>query len=161
MRDLVIKKDWFPGLSQAPEELQKELFYRIIKYGCLEDEIEENENDNWILINTWNRVKDDIDRMKAAKDRQSECGKLFGKKNNADPELVWRYCQEHPGCKVDEIGAALDLPSSTAKKGPYSYLYENEGWKNRKNEGWLEKIPEKENLGEGILENSIEGIWNF
>ena len=163
MRDLLIKKDWLPGIEKAPEEIKQQLFYMIIKYGCLEQEIEELPSSaDWGLVNAWERAKADIDRMKFAKEQSIEYGKNNGKKNNADPVLVWEYCQQHPSCKVGDIGEALGLPQTAASKGPYSYIYENEGWKNRKNSKWKEnfsksgkeKIPESEkNLEESELEN--------
>lgn len=171
MRDLIIKASWFPGLDRAPEEIKKEVFYRVVKYGMLEEEIIENEEENnWIVTNNWHRAKDDIDRMRNAEEKKKNFGKTVGRKSKADPIAVWRYCQEHPKCKVDEIGEALDLPLSNAAKGPYSYLYENEGWKNRKDANWLnnfssneflEKIPEKEFQLENNLEETGKNGWNF
>jgi hypothetical protein len=161
MRDLIIKKDWLPGIERAPEEVKQQLFYRIVKYGCLEQEVEDLPSDaDWGLVNAWERAKADIDRMKTAQEQSIEYGKNNGKKNHADPILIWEYCQKHPNCKVGDIGEALHLPQTNASKGPYSYIYENEGWKNRKNSNWnsnleeknsrigMEKIPELE----GILE---------
>lgn len=172
MRDLLIKESWFPGVDRASEEEKMKLFYMIVKYGCLEEEVEElSEEDqkNWGLVNAWETAKGNIDRMKFAQEQQVEYGKKVGKKNNADPVLIWEYCQRHPKCKVNEIGEALQLPQTNASKGPYSYIYENEGWKNRKDSNWkenfskigMEKIPETEGkLEENGMELEMESEEN-
>lgn len=137
MRDLLIKGEWFNKIIKAPEEIQRELFYRIIRYGCLEQEIVENEDDDWGLSNAWENIKGDLDRMKVAHDANVENGKINGAKMKADPQAIYDYCQANPKAKADEVGKALGLtPKPTAAKGPYGYLYENPGWKNRKISGW-------------------------
>lgn len=124
MRDLLIKADWFEQLQNAPENVQQELFYRIIKYGCLEKDVV-IAADDWSVGNAWLILKGHIDRMKDAQDRNIENGrKILG-----DPQEIYNYCQGHPKAKVDEVGIALGLPKTNAAKGPYAYIYDNPGWK--------------------------------
>lgn len=136
MRDVLVKAEWFEEIKNAPEEIQKELFYRIIKVGCFEEEVD-TQNDEWGVSNAWFNLKGHIDRMKDAHNMNVENGRKNGRKIMADPQLVYDYCQENPKAKVNEVGIALNLPQSVAGKGPYAYLYDNEGWKNRKTPGWI------------------------
>lgn len=135
MRDLLIKADWFEQLQNAPEKIQQELFYRIIKYGCLEENVADKADD-WSIGNAWLTLKGNIDRMKDAQNKNIENGKKNGRKILGDPQEIYDYCQKNPKAKVDEVGAALGLPKTNASKGPYAYIYDNPGWKNRKNSDW-------------------------
>lgn len=156
MRDLLIKADWFEQLQNAPENVQQELFYRIIKYGCLEKDVAAV-TDDWSVGNAWLTLKGHIDRMKDAQDRNIENGRKNGRKILGDPQEIYNYCQGHPKAKVDEVGIALGLPKTNAAKGPYAYIYDNPGWKNRKNSDWeisSEKSSEKPNKNSDSEENS-------
>lgn len=153
MRDLLIKGDWLVAIKNAPEDIKKELFYRIIKYGSLEEDVIVGEED-WSISNAWKNIKGDIDRMKAAHENSISVGKNTGRKSAADPILVWKYCQDHPSANVDEVGNNLNLPRKNGKKGDFGYLYENQGWKNRKDKLWLENFSNNDsNIGIPILEN--------
>ena len=179
MRDVLIKAEWFKFLDKAPEEVKRELGYRIIKYGVFGEELpaEEQNGDFWVLANVWANIQGNLDRMDVAKQKSEEYGKTHGKQVMGDPVLVWKYWQENPKSTVDDIGKALDLePKLGAKKGPYSYLYENAGWKNRKDKDWLknyskindddfpENFPDRnsnlENSGKN-LEGNLENVFNF
>jgi hypothetical protein len=131
MRDLVIKADWFEGFEKAPEDLKKEIFYRIIKQGCFEEEIDCS-NDDFSLESNWKHIQGNIQRMKEAKEQRQEFGKTHGRKPKANEEQVYEYLQKHPKAKVAEIGAALGLEQGNSAKGAYAYIYDMKSWKQRK-----------------------------
>lgn len=135
MKDVLVKADWFEQIKNAPKEIQKELFYRVIKLGVFEEEIDTS-NDDWAIADSWKNLSGNIIRMQDAYDKKANYGKTHGKKMNGDPQLIYDYLQEHPKASVTEIGEAFDLPKTGNVKGPYSYLYENPGWKSRKIPNW-------------------------
>lgn len=174
MRDVLIKADWLPAIKNAPEEVKKELFYRIIKYGCLEEENIDVSKDEWFLANSWETIKGNLDRMKDARTKSQEYGKKVGRKMICDPMMIYMYCQAHPNAKVNEVGEALNLPQRATNKGMYSYIYDNPGWKNRKAIDWhyeaenseneeilSENIRNSEEFSEGNSENFLEGAANL
>lgn len=145
MRDLLIKAEWFNGLENAPEEIKQELFYRIIKVGCLEEEIDDT-NDSWDIKNIWNNIAGNVRRMKNAQEKAQEFGKTHGRKMKGDPQAIYDYCQENPSAKADEVGIALGLPqTATAKAKGYGYIYDNPGWKNRRVKDW--KFSDENSVG--------------
>lgn len=131
MRDLVVKASWFEGFEKAPEEIKKEIFYRIIKQGCFEEEVDCS-NDDWSLDSNWKHIQGNIQRMKEAQEHKQEFGKTHGRKPMANEEKIYGYLQQHPSAKIAEIGAALGLDEGHSSKGPYAYIYDMGVWKNRK-----------------------------
>lgn len=167
MRDILVKKDWFAGLEGAPQELLDEIFIRIGRYGYFGQEIN-TENDEYFLKFAWNQVKGNIDRMTNKHNELVEKGKTNGKKMIGDPQQIYDYCQANPKAKVNDVGEALGLPRTNAGKGPYAYLYDNPGWKNRKVTGW-KFSEENSEIGKNIpnfeseSEKNSESIakWEF
>lgn len=135
MRDLLIKEKWFTKLKNAPEEVLKEVCYRLVKYGCFEENIDES-GDSYEISYPWDEIKGNIDRMWAAKEGNIENGRKNGKKMIADPQMIYDYCQANPKAKANDVGEALGLPKTPAAKSPYAYIYDNPGWKNRKVSNW-------------------------
>ena len=154
MRDILIKESWFPKANNLTEEEKKEIGYRIFKYGCLEEDVEDSDIN--IVDMLWERAKQDIDRMSFSKKQKEEYGKIAGKQSQADPVLVWQYCQDHPKCLAEEVGNGLGLKPSLNAKKPWGFLYENAGWKNRKNPNWLKENSKKENSGNSNLDSKMD-----
>lgn len=125
MRDLLIKGDWFEKIINAPEEVQKELFFRVINLGVLENDIE-YENDDWAVADAWKNLKGHIVRMKDSHDNQVEYGKKVGRKMTVNPDELYYWA--HQGKTAPQIAEILGIKTSG--------IYENPGWTHRKVEGW-------------------------
>ena len=171
MRDVLIKSEWFDKIQNAPAEVQKELCYRIIRLGVFEEDIE-YDDDDWAIADSWNNLRGHLVRMRDAHDANIMNGKNNGRKMTGDPQLIYDYFQANPKAKPAEIGEALGLPRKEAAKGPYAYIYDNPGWKNRKIPNWKfesgKNIPISENSSEKIIpkknsesENSSENLNTF
>lgn len=162
MRDVLVKENWFEGLEGASQELLDQIFIRIMRYGCFGQEIK-TENDDPFLKYAWNQVKGHIDRMTNKHDELVEKGKVNGKKMVGDPQQIYDYCQLNPKAKVNDVGEALGLLRTNAGKGPYAYLYDNPGWKNRKAKGWKfsDENPEQNSeIGKNIPNSESESEKN-
>jgi hypothetical protein len=131
MRDLVVKASWFEGFEDAPEELKKEIFYRIIKQGCFEEEVDCS-NDDFSLKSNWIHIQGNIQRMKESQEQKQEFGKTHGRKPMANEQKIYEYLQQHPSARAAEIGAALGLDKGHNAKGDYAYIYDMAVWRNRK-----------------------------
>ena len=132
MRDLVVKADWFKGFQKMPENIKKEIFYRIIKLGCFEEEIDTTE-DSWEIESIWSNIEGNIIRMKKSKEDSEKYGKNHGRKPMANEDKIYEYLQKNPKAKVKEIGAALGLDKGNSSKGDYAYIYDMKVWRERKN----------------------------
>lgn len=153
MRDLLVRAEWFKGFENAPEEVKKEIFYRIIKEGCFEEKVNDSPNDHWGISSVWNGIQGNIQRMKDAQERKIEYGRTHGRKPMANEEKVYEYLQQHPSAKVKEIGMELGLEKGNSSKGAYAYIYDMGVWKNRK------KINADVSFEEYLsAENSVNGI---
>lgn len=165
MKDVLVKANWFEQIQNAPEEIQKELFYRIIKLGVFEEEIDTS-NDDWSLADSWRNIRGNIVRMQTAHEANVEFGKTHGRQITGDPQAIYDFVQKHPKAKVTDIGIALNLPERPSAKGVYGYLYDNPGWKNRKITNWVYDERKKnsdenyDNVKNSYDENS-GGVKNF
>ena len=162
MRDILILSKWFNGLEDAPDEVLETLGGRIIKELILDKGEIDVSNDDWNIKKIWLDIRKDVlGTYNSYKDKQ-EFGRNNGRKKDEEKNiLIWKYCQENPNCKVADVGRYLeslniDIKSKSAK-GEYSKIYDMDGWKSRKDEGWLEKMGYSEN-SEEISEKSENKI---
>lgn len=157
MRDFLIKADWFKGMETANDEVLKEIFYRTMKLGMMEQEIDTSQ-DVYPISAIWSGIEGNIVRMKNAQESYQEYGKTHGRKAKGQDDDIKAYKLAHPAARVKEVGEALGYEPGNSGKGPFAWIYDNKGWKEAVKEIKAEKNSDKIPKSEKNSENSSEKI---
>lgn len=170
MDSLLILKKWFPGMDNAPDEELDMYGGRILKL-LLHREIDDSKDD-WKTQQIWANIKKDVLATHDSYEERKKYGEEHGRKMDPASILTWQYCQDHPQANANEVGEFLlsqgiDKRSpATNKKGPYSKIYDLDGWKQRKNSEWefgksSESFIGIQNQNSDEIERNSDGTPNF
>ena len=164
MRDMLFLSKWFTGLEEAPDEVLKEIGFRMIKELIMNKEKGDHSNDPWEFKKAWLDIEKEAIATYNEYNKKREYGEQHGKKMDPKSVLVWKYCQTHKGAKGPEVGAYLKSQGydivSQAKKGPYSKIYDLPGWKNRDNPSWLKELEISDEFVSKFDQNSEKTVEN-
>ena len=127
MRDkMMVMTKWLENLH-CTEEQKKEICYRIIKYGCLEEYVP---SEDPVVSVVMDFILPQIDSMQESYEAKIENGHINGRQVGIDPKEVWTMAQSMTGSAIAEL---LGVPKTT--------LYSNIGWKKRKDKDFLSTLP--------------------
>ena len=151
MRDVLILSKWFDGLENVSDDVIKILGFRIVKNLIMEKDIDTSTDDP-LLKKVWMDIRKDAVGTRDAYEDKKKYGENHGKKMNPASIEAWKYYQYHGKATAKEVGEFLESQGyeirSSAKKSPWSKVYDLPGWKNKDNKDWLKEL--------GLSENSIE-----
>lgn len=119
---MVVMRQWLDKFKEVcNEEQQKEICYGIMEYGLYGNKIESEDAGVRLAMNF---ILPQIDFMQTSYDKKIDLGKKVGRPSKIDKMSVWQLARE--GKTAIQIAEELGIEN-------YRNVYENDGWKNRKN----------------------------
>lgn len=119
---MVVMRQWLDKFKEiCTEEQEKEICYAIMEYGLYGRKVESEDAGVQLAINF---IIPQIDFMQTSYEKKIDFGKKVGRPSTIDKMAVWTLARE--GKTAAEIAEELGVEN-------YRNIYENDGWKNRKN----------------------------
>lgn len=120
----IFRGEWLDNIDTLPLELQDKILAEIVRYGTRRDMQYEQEP---VIFSMVNMLKGRIDSSINAYEEKVEKSKSAGRKKKYDDQQIYELA--HSGKTAEEVAAELGCSKSTIDK--------SEGWKNRKQEGFV------------------------
>jgi len=121
--------DWIDHISNLSYDQQKEIVMRIVMYGTEHGDLP---TDDPVVEAAFNFVKGSIDRSKEKYEYNMAQGQKGGRPMKKNDAKIYILAQE--GYTATQIGQSLGISASTVQH--------SEGWKNRKDKEFLQKVEE-------------------
>lgn len=120
----IFRGEWLDNIDTLPLELQDKILAEIVRYGTRRDMQYEQEP---VIFSMVNMLKGRIDSSINAYEEKVEKSKSAGRKKKYDDQQIYELARS--GKTAEEVAAELGCSKSTIDK--------SEGWKNRKQEGFV------------------------
>ena len=120
---MVVMTKWLENLN-CTEEQKKEICYRIVKYGCMEEYVQ---SDDPAVNMAMDFILPQIDTMQENYESKIAAGQHSGRQTILDAKEIWELARS--GMSGTAIAEQLGVPKTT--------LYSNIGWKQRRNKEFL------------------------
>lgn len=124
--NFVFRKDWLEHIQTLPIETQDKVIAEIVRYGT---GFSPEHADDLMITAVVNFTRGDIDSTKDKYALRVEGGKNSGRKKQLNDEEVYKLARDGK--------SASDIASITGLS--YSSITKSVGWKERKNDNFLQK----------------------
>lgn len=120
----IVRGEWLENIETLPLDMQDKVLAEIVRYGTRKPTMYDNDP---VIFSIVNAYKGRIDNTIQDYENKVAMSKTAGRKKKIDDKKVYELARK--GMTAQEVAEELGLSKSSIDK--------SEGWRNRKNDGFV------------------------